>query len=123
PYGRQIALIDRPQLPQKETGKRIPNPVNGPAQLDNERRSSDPDGNEHEHAPGAEPAHSGAQAQGGTCRKQQLPGERIEIPDMPLRIGRDRDVTELYDDVEEERCRQDDDRSKAQPDQYYRENY
>ena len=38
--------------------------------------------------------------------EQKLPGERIEIPDMALRIGRHRDVEDLDNHVENRRGRQ-----------------
>ena len=79
--------------------------MNGPAQLDDERRSSDPDCREDERPSGTQPARSAAPAQGSTGRKQQLPGKGIEIPNMPLGIGGNGDVGELYDDIEQERCR------------------
>ena len=100
PDRRQVGLVDRPQLVQEQRRDRVPR-RRASVQL---RRTHD----RRRPAPRA-PAALGSPEQPVERRRpgreicastapddeQELPGERVEVPDVPLGIGRHRNAEEL----------------------------
>ena len=80
-----------------------------PAELDDKPYSGNHDRHQQGRTGGVQPRASPSLAETESCprRKQELPGERVEIPGVSLRIGRNRQISRLHRGVHEERRDQD----------------